>query len=226
MLRRAWWLASLLALAVAMACSGEDPSTGPVEPTTSTAPDVDVAPEIAEFLRRAGGGAEVAVTAEYAVLYKLGGGESTVTVRSAPPASSVTVGEVLVVDGPRPASCDLAARTCVGSVEEQRLTAFGISSRFWSAGPIDAITGMARRSGGGAPVRSTRTAAGVTLDCLAVPVEHAVTATHCITPEGVFGFVENPSVRYQLTSYTLGPPAAPVEPPFPIQTPADVAAGN
>ena len=146
--------------------------------------------------------------------------------RSAPPASSVTAGDVLVIDGPSPATCDLAAQTCVGSVEEQRLTAFGISSRFWSAGPIDAITGMARRSGGAAPVRSTRTAAGVALDCLAVPVEQAVTATHCITPEGVFGFVENPSVRYELTSYTLGPPHAPIEPPFPIQTPAEVAAGN
>ena len=224
MLRRAWWLTALLVFSVA--CSGDDPSTGPVESTTSTAPDVAIAPVTADFLRRAAGAGDLAFTAEYAVLYKLGGAETTVTVRSAPPANSVTARDVLVIDGPSPATCDLATQTCVGSVEEQRLTAFGISSRFWSAGPIDAITGATRRSGGAAPVHSTRTAAGVTLDCLAVPVEQAVTATQCITPEGVFGFVENPSVRYELTSYTLGPPDAPVEPPFPIQTPAEAAAGN
>ena len=219
---RARWLGALLAVSVA-ACNGEDPSTQPVPPTTTVAPDVDVAPETAQFLSRAAGAVAVAFTAEYAVLYKLGGRQTTVTVRSAPPASSVTAGDVVVFDGPHPASCDLAARSCVGWVEEQRLTAFGISSRFWATGPVDAITGMLRRSGGAPPVRSTRTAAGVALDCMAVPVEQALTAVHCITPEGVFGFVENPSVRYELVSYTLGPPSAPVEAPFPIQTPAEAA---
>jgi len=213
--------ASLAVAAVAAACSGGDPTAGPAEPSTTTAPDATLAPDAAGFLQRAAAGPGVAFTAEYAVLYKLGATESTVTVRSAPPASSVATGDVLVVDGPFPASCDLAARTCVGTVEEQRLTAFGITSRFWSTGPIDAITAMARRPDAAAPLLSTRTAAGITLDCLAVPVEQAVTATHCITPEGVFGFVENASVRYELVRYTPGPPAEPVEPPFPIQAAAD-----
>src|SRR5688500_13603038 len=166
---RAWWLATALLLQVA--CSGEDPSTGPPEPTTTTAPDGALPPETAAFLERAAGATGVAFTAEYAVLYKLGGARTTITVRSAPPASSVTAGDVVVVDGPFPASCDLAAGTCVGTVEEQRLTALGVTSRFWSTGPADAISGMSLRPDAAAPVRSTRTVAGLTLDCLAVPVQ-------------------------------------------------------
>src|SRR5215207_8609208 len=129
---RGAWLAAALVLAAA--CRGDDPSTGPPEPATTTAPDRAMAPETAAFLERAAGATEVAFTAEYAVLYKLGGARTTVTVRSAPPASSVTAGDVVVVDGPFPASCDFGSGTCVGTVEEQRLTAFGVTSRFWSTG--------------------------------------------------------------------------------------------
>jgi len=52
---------------------------------------------------------------------------------------------------------------------------------------------------------------------MAVPVGSSLPATSCITPEGVFGFVDNPSVRYELTSYRVGPPpAGALEPPFPV----------
>jgi hypothetical protein len=65
-------------------------------------------------------------------------------------------------------------------------------------------------------VRSTRSAAGVPLECIAVPVGSSLPATACTTPEGVFGFVDNPSVRYELTSYRVGPPVGGVlEVPYP-----------
>jgi hypothetical protein len=66
-------------------------------------------------------------------------------------------------------------------------------------------------------VTSTRSAAGVALRCIAVPVAESLPATSCTTPEGVFGFVDNPSVRYELTGYRVGaPPAGALDVPYPF----------
>jgi hypothetical protein len=143
---------------------------------------------------------------------------STASVVAAPGgAARLTVGDLVVVLGEQPATCRTSARACVGEVREDQLAAFGIFSTFWSTGPLEALRTAARREDAGAPVASTRRAAGVALECVAVPVGTALPATSCVTPEGVFGFVDNPAVRYELTSYRVGPPPpGALDVPFPI----------
>ena len=211
-------LAAVLVGALLAACSGGDrPSTAESGTTTTTAPD-RLPPEAEAFLDKAARSADTSFEATWDVLRKLEGVASRASVLAAPGgAARLTVGDLVVVSGERPATCRTSARACVDEVREDQLAAFGIFSTFWSTGPLDALRVAAGRADAGTPVTSTRTAAGVTLECVAVPVGSALPATSCITPEGVFGFVDNPSVRYELTSYRVGS-AAPgaLDVPFPV----------
>lgn len=212
-------LAALVAGAVLAACSGGDrPSTDQAGTTTTSAPPQELPPELDAFLDRAARSANTPFEGSWDVLRKLEGVASTVSVVAAPEgAARLTVGDLVVVLGERPATCRPSARACVGEVREDQLAAFGIFSTFWSKGPLDALRAAAARDDAGTPVTSTRRAAGVPLECVAVPVGAALPATSCTTPEGVFGFVDNPSVRYELTSYRVGdPPAGALDVPFPI----------
>ena len=211
-------LAALLAGVLVAGCSGGDrPSTAPEEPPSTTAPAGDLPPELDAFLQRAAASEDASFEASYAVLRKLGGVRSTATVVAGPGGARITVGDLVVLVGDDPATCRTSARACVGEVREEQLGEYGIFSRFWSSGPADALRTVVRRDDDGRPVPSTRAAAGVPLECIAVPVGSSLPATSCITPEGVFGFVDNPSVRYELTAYRLGPPAArALEVPYPL----------
>jgi hypothetical protein len=209
---------ALLAAALLAACSGGDrPSTAEGTTTTTTA-SKRLPPEAQAFLDEAARSADTSFEATWDVLRKLEGVTSTASVVAAPGgAARLTVGDLVVVSGEEPATCRTSARACVGEVREDQLAAFGIFSTFWSVGPLDALRTAAGRDDAGTPVPSTRTAAGVPLRCVAVPVGSALPATSCVTPEGVFGFVDNPSVRYELTSYRVGPPApGAFDVPFPV----------
>jgi hypothetical protein len=211
-------VAAVLAAALLAACSGGDrPSTAEGTTTTTAAPP-QLPPELQSFGETASGSADASFEATWDVLRKLEGVASTASVVAAPGgAARLTVGDLVVVLGEQPATCRTSARSCVGEVREDQLAAFGIFSSFWSTGPLEALRVAAGRDDAGTPVTSTRTAAGVRLACVAVPVGTALPATSCITPEGVFGFVDNPSVRYELTGYRVGPPAAgALDVPFPI----------
>ena len=177
-------LAALAAGLLLAGCSGGDrPSTGPVSTTTS-APDEDLPPEVDAFLERAAGGQGTAFEASYEVLRKLGGVGSTASVVAGPGGARITVGDLVVLVGDHPATCRTSAEACVGEVREDQLAPYGIFSRFWSTGPADALRTVVQRDDAGPPVTSTRTAAGVPLDCIAVPVGQALPATSCTTPEG------------------------------------------
>jgi outer membrane murein-binding lipoprotein Lpp len=211
-------LAALVAGVLLLAgCSGGDrPSTG--AGSTTTAPPVEaLPPEVEAFLERAAAAETTSFTASYDVLRKLGGVASTAGVVAGPGGARVTVGDLVVLTGDHPATCRISAKACVGEVREEQLGEYGIFTRFWSTGPADALRTVVQRDDDGPPVRSTRTAAGVPLECLAVPVGSSLPATSCTTPEGVFGFVDNPAVRYELTSYRVGPPpAGALELPYPV----------
>jgi hypothetical protein len=211
-------LAALVACILFAGCSGGDrPSTAEGDTTTTTAPN-RLPPEAEAFLDKASRRADTSFEATWEVLRKLEGVTSTASLVAAPGgAARLTVGDLVVVSGEQPATCLTSARACVDEVREDQLAAFGIFSTFWSIGPLDALRTAAGRDDAGTLVLSTRTAAGVPLDCVAVPVGSALPATSCVTPEGVFGFVDNPSVRYELTSYRVGP-AAPgaLDVPFPV----------
>jgi hypothetical protein len=211
-------LAALLAAALLAACSGGDrPSTAEGGPTTTAAPD-RLPPELEAFLDRAARSADTSVEASWDVLRKLEGVASTASVVAVPGgAARLTVGDLVVVLGERPVTCRPSVRACVDGVREDQLAAFGIFSTFWSTGPLEALRSAALRDDAGTPVTSTHRAAGITLECVAVPVGSALPATSCVTPEGVFGFVDNPSVRYELTSYRVGPPPpGALVVPFPV----------
>jgi hypothetical protein len=40
--------------------------------------------------------------------------------------------------------------------------------------------------------------------------------TYCLTPDGVFGWVDTPSVHVELTAYRPGPPREPTGVPYAI----------
>jgi hypothetical protein len=137
---------------------------------------------------------------------------------SEPPSWRIQVDDLVVVDGPKPATCRVSAARCVGDVREQLLTDVGVFSRFFATGPKEALVTAAGRADAGAPVFSSRTVAGVPLECAAVPVGGVVPTVSCLTAEGVFGFVDSPAVRFELTSYRAGPTGEEVTVPYELTT--------
>jgi hypothetical protein len=184
-------LTVLLAAALAAgACSsdGDDPDAGPAT-SVSGAP---LPEQLADFLEQAEPQGEVAFVATYRVTRKIGGVETVVEVEQEPPSWTIVAGDLTVTGPPEPDASD-----------EAKLSALGIFANFYASGPVSALTVDARRSTADAPVFSERTVAGVTLSCAAVPQAGVVTQTACLTPEGVFGYVDNSSVHVELTSYEV-----------------------
>ena len=179
-------IALLVLVAILAACGGDDGSSATDE---STVPDRSrpVPEDVRDFLDRVTDPASVAFTARYDLLTKNGGSEHTVDVTSRPPTVEVSI------DG-----------TPVDLENEAALSSFGIFSGFLAANPAAAVEAAARRTDAGDAVLSTRDAAGVHLECISVPVQGAQTSIACLTPEGVIGFVDNPSARYELSSYAPG----------------------
>jgi hypothetical protein len=191
-------LTVLIAAALAAgACSsdGGDSGGGEDGPDAGTATSVSgkaLPEQLADFLDQAKPQGEVAFVATYRVTRKIGGLVTDVQVEQVPPGWAILTGDVTVTGPPEPDSSD-----------EAKLSAFGIFANFYAAGPVSALTVDARRSTADAPVFSERTVAGVELACAAVPQAGVVTQTACLTAEGVFGYVDNSSVRVELTSYQV-----------------------
>jgi hypothetical protein len=139
----------------------------------------------------------VPFTATYEVLQKLGGESSEVRVAVDPPIVRIEVGDVVVTEDE---TC--VDGECAAGIDESRLTQFGFSSRFFSDGPAQQLRVDARRAGAGDARLSTRTVTGVELACAAVPVGQGTPTTACLTPEGVFGYVDDPARRVTLIEYT------------------------
>jgi hypothetical protein len=211
-------LVLLLTAAIATACSDDGPSgtSVPQAPPTSVAADAALPEEVRSFLDGVAEPGTVAFAATYRVQRKLGGGERALEVRSEPPSWQIRDGDLLFVDGPKPATCRISAERCVGELREALLTPTGVFSRFFSTGPAQALRTDARRAGAGAPVASTRTVLNQDLRCLAIPIRGATPATYCRTEDGVFGWVDTPSVRYGLIAYRPGPTGGSADVPYPI----------
>jgi hypothetical protein len=210
--------ASLLlvpALALGACGGGQDPTLGDPSATTvdRTAP---LHPELTAFLDEAAGGADASFTAAYDVLQKLGGRQATPTVEQRPPATRISVDDLVVVTGPDAATCRTSAEACVEGVREERLAAFGIFSGFATTGPAEALIALGRRADAGEPERSIREVAGVEAECIAVPIGGEVANTTCITEEGIVVYVDSASYRIELTGLDLAGPADALDPPFPV----------
>jgi hypothetical protein len=201
-------LAALLVL-LAGCTSAERPSTAP-GPSTSVAPDRALPREVRAFVASVAEPGSIPFRATYHVQRKLGGGEADVEVVASPPAWTISSGDISVTDGTGQQTC--VGGRCREGVRDEVLAPLGVFSRFFATAPARSLETDARRAGAGAAVGSTRTSAGVALRCLAVPIDGATPSTYCLTPQGVFGFVDTPFVRYELTSYSSPATAAPSTP--------------
>jgi hypothetical protein len=175
-------IACFVLVVVIAACGGGDDATDDAV-VDRTRP---VPANVRAFLDRIADPTSIAFTADYALLNKNGGGQHTIHVESEPPTLTVAI------DGAR-----------VDLDDEPKLASFGIFSGFLAKNPAAAIEATARRADAGAARFSTQTAASDALRCVEIPVQRAVTSRWCLTDEGIFGFVDNPSVRYELTSYRV-----------------------
>jgi hypothetical protein len=199
-------LLGLLCLLVACTGGGGDGDEGTATPPAEEAPGGDAAPALPPLVEPAASfvasvaGDDVTFTAEYRVLRKLGSVESDVSVAQDPPWREVRAGDLVVRSGPQPATCRPSAGRCVGQVREEALAAAGVFSGFATTATADNLTAIAARPDATA-TPSTRTAAGVELRCLDVAVQGTRAGRWCLTPEGVFGFVDTVVARYELQRY-------------------------
>jgi hypothetical protein len=208
----------LAAVLLAAACSGSDAPPQARSTVTAVRPDADVPPALAQFVDGVAEPGSIPFRATYQVLNKLGGQETNVDVVADPPSWQVRIGDLVVVDGSKRATCRTSKRRCVGEIRDELLAPTGVFSRFFASAPARALATDARRSTAGAPQLSSRTVAGIDLHCAAVPISGAIASTYCLTPEGVFGYVDTPAVHYELTSYAPGSPGEPGGVPYPIVT--------
>lgn len=168
----------LAALALSAGCGDDDDADPSVVDRSREVPA-----DVLAFLDRVVDPATIAFAADYDLLNKNGGGEHVIHVESDPPALAVTIdGEPVDLEN------------------EPALSRFGIFSGFLAANPSAAIEATARRADAGDAEHSRRDG----LDCISIPVQGALASMWCLRPEGIFGFVDNPSVRYEVTSYTPG----------------------
>lgn len=210
-------LALLAVTLLAASCSSDDgPDATTTPPPDSVAPEADLPVPVQQFLDEVAEPGDVAFRATYDVLQKLGGAENRVEVLADPPAWQVRVGDLTVVEGERPATCRPSAERCVGEVREELLAPVGVFSRFFATAPAQSLATDARRAVAGELVTSERTVAGVVLRCAGIPLSGVVSSTYCLTPEGVFGWVDTPAVHYELTDYAPGPPGEPLDIPYEV----------
>lgn len=174
----------LLALTVLTSCGrgkGNELGSGVPDRTRQVPGDVR------SFVRRVADPTKVSFHATYHLLTKSGGTEHRIDVTSAPPELAVTIDDKAV---------DLD--------DQAALAAYGIFGGFLGANPAAAVQAAASRSDADDAKHTKRTVAGVSLDCIAVPVQDVTTSELCITPDGIAGYVDNPAARYELTSYARG----------------------
>jgi len=163
-------LLAIVLLAV-VACAGDDDTgdDGIVDRTRQVPEDVQA------FLDRViADPADLTLDLTYDVLNKNGGGEHVVVVTSPPFA--------VTVDG-----------APVDATDDVALSRYGIFTGFLAANPRAAIEATARREDAEDAVFTERNG----MDCIAIPVQGAATSMWCLTDDGIFGYVDSPSVRYE-----------------------------
>lgn len=166
---------AIVLVALLAACGGGDGGGGGSDGIVER--DRPVPADVQAFLDRLADPGTLTLDATYDLLNKNGGGEHVVHVSSPPLA--VTIDD-------EPVDLD----------DEPALAAFGIFSGFLAANPAAAIEATAQRADADDAVFSERG----DLDCIAIPIQGTATSTWCLTADGLFGYVDNPSVRYEIRS--------------------------
>jgi hypothetical protein len=178
----------LAAVLLVAACS----NSGGTRATVTTTTLKPLPAPLDDFLKGVKPQGALTFRATFHVLRKLVGNQSDITVESSAGEWTIHTGNLVITGPPAPTTAD-----------EARLSTTGVFSSFYSAGPTAALAADARRKTADAPVFSDRTVAGVDLRCAAVPQAGVITQTACLTPDGVFGYIDNAAVHVELTSYQV-----------------------
>jgi hypothetical protein len=206
-------IAFVAPLLLAAACSNSGDGNSATKPSVRESAEVPAA--VRAFVGRVKDPGTVAFRATYHVVRSLGG-ENDVDVVANPPSWQIRVGDLILVGGPIPATCQRDEQRCERGIREQELTDIGVFSAFFSTAPARALETDARRAEVGRITFSHRTIAGTTVRCAEVPVAGVVASTYCLTGEGVFALVANAAVEYEITSYVPGDPGEDAGPPFTV----------
>jgi hypothetical protein len=161
---------AILLLVALAACGGDDEPDDPVVDRTGEVPA-----DVQALLDRVADPSTLTLDLTYDLLNKNGGGDHEVHVTSPPLA--------VTIDG-EPVDLD----------DQPALAAYGIFAGFLAENPAAAIDAAARREDADDAVFSERDG----MDCIAIPIAGTATSTWCLTDDGVFGYVDSPSVRYEL----------------------------
>jgi hypothetical protein len=159
----------LLVVLAGAACGGDEPDDPVVDRTGEVPADVQA------YLDRVADPSALTLDLTYDLLNKNGGGKHEVHVTS-PPLTVTIDGEPVDLD------------------DQPALAAYGIFAGFLAENPAAAIDAAARREDADDAAFSERDG----MDCIAIPIAGTATSTWCLTDDGIFGYVDSPSVRYEL----------------------------
>ncbi len=189
-------VAALGALALAACATGPRPSFDADEPMQQATGD----PAIDAVLERLDRVGIEQFTAEYTILTRLGGQESTATVVQASDSRrSITINAVRFLDGTGTAStCDLTTAECEAVINDARVSDVQITHDFYGSSFARRLRVDAGRSL--APARGyTETIAGQPATCADVPVSGG-TKVYCATDAGPLARYDGNDVVIELVS--------------------------
>ncbi len=194
-------VAALGALTLAACATGPRPSFDADEPTQQATGD----PAIDAVLERLDRVGVEQFTAEYTILTRLGGQESTATVVQASDSRrSITINAVRFLDGTGTAStCDLTTAECEAVLNDARVSDVQITHDFYGSSFARRLRVDAGRSL--APARGySETIAGQPATCADVPVSGG-TKVYCATDAGPLARYDGNDVVIELVSSTPTP---------------------
>jgi hypothetical protein len=135
--------------------------------------------------------------AKYHITRRLGPVDTDASVTRQDDKVSVTVRDVLFQLGDHPKTCTVSSSDCQDGVIEQRISDTGVGSTFWSTAPARALRVTYTRKSG-PPTPSTATIAGVSVQCVDIPVGGG-TERYCVTPLGPIALWDTADKRVELT---------------------------
>lgn len=196
-----------LCVVLAACATGPRPTLGaPVDAPLGTSGQPTGDPAVDALLARLDAVGDRTFTATYRIVRRLGPLETTATVVQDPPRLSVTVGGVRFVHNGTELTCDLATGMCEPGILDQRISDYMIGSRFYADGPAAALrVAMSRRTG--VPELTQEVVAGLTVDCVRVPLGQGSDTT-CVTPDGPLARLDTAALDVQLVTWSTEADAA------------------
>jgi hypothetical protein len=194
-------LAGLAAVLLTACATGPRPSFDADEPTQQATGD----PAIDAVLERLDRVGLEQFTADYTVLTRLGGKESTATVVQASDSRrSITINDVRFLDGTgTAATCNLTTAECEAVINDARVSDVQITHDFYGSSFARRLRVDAGRSL--APARGySETIAGQPATCADVPVSGG-TKVYCATDAGPLARYDGNDVVIELVSSTPTP---------------------